>query len=254
MFGRFIRMAFYERKDDTMVPRENTFNSKSYQKPYRSLPSVPQFECGFHQYLNFGKFKPPHGQRRTYYDLANMGEYGYLKWCLAQFDAKRPKIKIRSTCLHHIAASLQNENGQGPWVKKNVVEGNRAFMLYTAFNQAGKEVMGPKIEIRYCKACDQSKCSYMFTQQDQICDTCIKGYKLPRNDMDAKDPGENLHVLQQVTEVYPILPSPQVNPNASKLPPIVEESDIEEFETALRLRKMMRQVAGNYGKNVEGSG
>jgi hypothetical protein len=187
---------------------------------------------GFHQYLNFGKFKPPKGERRTWYDLANMGEFNYLRWLLKQKTARRPKIQIRQDCFPHIEAALQSENGQSPWTKTNIVEGKRAFLMYTAFNTAGHPIQSPRIEVKHCKGCDMTKCEYMFTQDESICDTCLKNI-----------PGASTEEVVQVANILPAPPSPK--PESMPLLESVKEEtdeDLERFEQMLRERKMRNQM------------
>lgn len=196
----------------------------------------PDFELGFHQYLNFGKFKPPKGQRRTYYDLANMGEYGYLKWCLKQCTLKRPQIRIRKECHPHIEAALQNENGQSLWTPKNISEGRTLFKVYTAFNQAGQEVSGPRIEYRLCRVCNQVRGFYMFTQETIICDTCLKSPETSQ--APPKHPVNPLNM--------PLLEKPKLEsvPESVDMEPLKNPWSLEEeqaLERQLRLRKLMRE-------------
>lgn len=219
----------------------------SYGSNKRQNPSFPKqtntFEgVGFHQYLNFGKFKPPQGEFRTYYDVANMGEYQYLKWLLSQRTAKRPKIKIRAHCFPHIEAAIQNENGQSKWEGRTITENGRAFKVYTALNEGGHHVEGPRIEMRHCKGCDKVKGAYVFTNFTNLCDVCGKSSKM--------EPGTFLQSVHENhdEEKQPIMEEKHEQNKTTSL-------NDEEYDSALRRSKHLKQnYKGFWHSDVQNNG
>ena len=204
----------------TSKPSMSTNPPNQYGQFKRTNETTNIFEgVGFHQYLNFGKFKPPKGESRTFYDLANMGEYQYLKWLLSQRTSKRAKTKVRDNCFPHIEAALQNENGQSKWEKRTIVENERLYTIYVALNQGGYEVESPKIEMRQCKGCQRIKGAYVFTKNSLVCDVCFKSTQFPYPQEQQPSP----NVLQDDVDV---------------------KADKEEYDTNLRRSKLLKQYKG----------
>lgn len=132
--------------------------------------------CGFHQYINFGKFK---GQ--TFYDLANQDEYKYLIWCSNTFQNKRKGenwFSIAPSCKAHIEAALRTKYdvGKGKWEKKMDEQKDGLINVYYE-TQTG--LQGPGITYMECMLCKKKKNKEMFPVDMvyRICTKCITNKK-----------------------------------------------------------------------------
>lgn len=145
----------------------------------------PNRGFGYQQYINFGKHKG-----KTYYDVANAGDYKYLKWCLQsnQASVKDPRsFFISDTCMPHIRSSLLTENlNVTPWTKQISQENNdgRCICVYTAedLKDQDKTYSSPEIEMKRCAGCNIIKSYLLFDLGNH--DMCRKCYTIKFNRME----------------------------------------------------------------------
>lgn len=166
---------------------------------------APARGFGFQQYINFGKHKG-----KTYYDVANSGDYQYLKWCLKsnQASAKDPRsFFISDTCMPHIRSSLLTENvAITPWTKQVSEEDHdgRCICVYTAqdMKEEDKTFQGPDIEMKRCPRCKTIKTYLLFDLGDH--DMCRKCYMMKHNNIEEQVP----HIERRTTasKTYPYRP------------------------------------------------
>jgi hypothetical protein len=124
---------------------------------------------GFHQYCSFGKFA---SARKTFYDLANDGEFKYLLYCNEVCSNRRRSswFSISDTCRPHIQAALRTKEMGGVWERKekeSLVPG-----IFEVWYETDTDLKGPTIMYQKCKACGQKK--NQSTVQRGICDKCAK--------------------------------------------------------------------------------
>lgn len=147
----------------------------------------PNRGFGFQQYINFGKHKG-----KTYYDVANAGDYKYLKWCLqsGQAAVKDPRsFFISDTCMPHIRSALLTENlNVTPWTKQISQENNdgRCICVYTAqdMKEPDSSYSSPDIEMKRCPNCNIIKTYLLFDLGNH--DKCRKCYTTTFNRMEEK--------------------------------------------------------------------
>lgn len=147
----------------------------------------PQRGFGFQQYINFGKHKG-----KTYYDVANAGDYLYLKWCLKsnETSVKDPRsFFISDTCMPHIRSALLTENvNNTPWTKQISEEDNngRCICVYTSkdLKDESKSYEGPDIEMKRCPKCNMIKTYLLFDLGNH--NLCRKCYTQENNRMDKQ--------------------------------------------------------------------
>lgn len=139
----------------------------------------PQRGFGFQQYLNFGKHKG-----KTYYDIANAGDYKYLNWCSSNdyLNAKDPRsFFISDTCLPHINAAMRTQSIKStPWTKvfSEPDENGKIILNFTAMNEETQEqISSPDIEMKKCLGCGMVKSYILFNLGNH--DLCRKCYCTP---------------------------------------------------------------------------
>lgn len=138
--------------------------------------AIPSRGFGYYQYCNFGKKH----KNVTYYDIANKGDYAYLRWCINynpvdKKTGQRSQFYISDTCFPHIRAAMGNEKSKVPWNKiysEPDAEG-KMVMKYVSQNENGEEIAGPDIEMKYCIGCSKIKSLLLFTEGNhEVCRVC----------------------------------------------------------------------------------
>lgn len=129
---------------------------------------------GFAQWCNFGKHKG-----NTFYDIANAGDFGYLKWLLKRYSPTNDSIKLNENCKDHIIAALQSENH--PWLTwakfQSELDEYGSYTIDYKCEGRGDLFTGPSITMYQCGQCGKHKNSELFNQ-DYICSLCQKLPKL----------------------------------------------------------------------------
>lgn len=125
---------------------------------------------GNEQFINFGKHKG-----KTFYDVANDGDFSYLSWL------KRPGgIKLRPSCYPHLNASLQlkkarmDANDQTLIWARQVSERdeNGKSIVYFEYKTKNEQIKSPSIFLQLCKLCNVSRSKECFNRAPDICDKC----------------------------------------------------------------------------------
>lgn len=139
--------------------------------------STPSRGFGYEHMINFGKTY----KDRTYYDVANEGNYSYLRWCLRSDinNAKKPnEFYISSTCIPHINAALSTEGCKAiPWRPSysEPDENGKMILNYISYNEESKkDIIGPDIEMKRCPSCKKILSYFCFECGDhEICKKCF---------------------------------------------------------------------------------
>jgi len=135
----------------------------------------PQRGFGYSQYINFGKHKG-----KTWYEVANAGDYGYLKWCLRNDLRSAPDPQsffISDTCLPHIRTALLTEtNDATPWSEEysDPNPQGRVSLKYVACStkDPNKWFESEPIEMKRCRGCNQLKTLNTFESHQVYCRKC----------------------------------------------------------------------------------
>lgn len=122
---------------------------------------------GFHQWCNFGNKH----KSETVYDIANQGDFSYLKWLLKPMKSDQ-KFKISKSMLPHINAALRiKDTPDDKWQMDWIDLGNGQFKLQYKTEQG---ICAPSIDYRLCTGCGKKKISNMFDENNSRCSTCSK--------------------------------------------------------------------------------
>src|ERR1041385_2388222 len=75
---------------------------------------------GFHQYVNFGKYKGT--KDANVYNIANLGDFKYLLWMLRPYRPKddeggQEPFRIHPTVIPHAKAALRIQGESSKWVE-----------------------------------------------------------------------------------------------------------------------------------------
>jgi hypothetical protein len=124
---------------------------------------------GYHQYCSFGKNAKT---QKTYYDLANEGDWKYLMWCEKVCSSKKKSgwFTIDESCHPHITTALRSKENPGTWTKQE--RESVAPGIYEVWYETDTGIIGPVILYQKCKACGHKK--NQTTIQRGICDKCAK--------------------------------------------------------------------------------
>lgn len=165
---------------------------------------------GFQQYINFGKHKG-----KTYYDVANAGDYKYLKWC---YKSGKDSVKdsrsffISDTCMPHIFSALSSENiNITPWTKQISEEDDhgRCLCFYTAQDvTTHKEYQGPEIQMQRCSLCNMIKSLGVFQDEQNVCKKCWFTRETQVNKVAKMDQDEFVKGSKQSYKPRPYVPKP----------------------------------------------
>lgn len=147
------------------------------------LDSAPKRGFGWNQYINFGKHKG-----KNFYDLANVGDFKYLTWCLRNdlTNAKDPNtFFIADSCIPHIRAALSVEGIKvTPWIKEysQPNEEGKMELTYVCHDQTRDYIYkGPVIDMKQCANCNQIKNMSLFNiGEGRYCSKCYTEMDLKR--------------------------------------------------------------------------
>jgi len=112
---------------------------------------------GFCQYCSFGKKH----RGRTWYDIANIGDFGYLK-----FISKMEKLN--PNCKPHVEAALLSEHLHGPWVMQQENLDNVWFEKWFT----NGDLQGPRMKYKMCPDCSRLKNELSFIKDSSLCSQC----------------------------------------------------------------------------------
>lgn len=130
------------------------------------MAELNQEGYGNQQYINFGKYKS-----KTFYDVANLKDFKYLKWCInmSKLNKNKPgEFKLNPTCIQHCGAALLTENTPGEWMfQKEQKEQNARAEYLTP-----EGLCGPRMTYSNCTRCGESRNTE--TMKNNICYKCNK--------------------------------------------------------------------------------
>lgn len=185
---------------------------------------------GCNEFVNFGKHK-----NKTWYDIANAGDYKYLKWCLnynpndkRNANGQFKSFFIDDSCFPHISAALQNEKSRSPWVQtfSEPNEEGRCLMKYTSMDDYSV-IEGPDIEMKKCPSCNYTKsyllfnlgnhdlCRYCYTKQNIETSNQVPVAKWSPN-MDTGPPPSRKNQSLNYVRPLPKTPPPLQRQNAMR--------------------------------------
>jgi len=132
---------------------------------------------GSFQNINYGK----EWKNKTYYDVANAGNYGYLRWCLRNTFQRAPdpeRFFIADSCLPHIHTALLRENLKAtPWMESYTEPDNTGKMIlnYKCYDEDKHEdIKSPDIEMKRCPNCKKILNYFCFSVGDhEKCKKCF---------------------------------------------------------------------------------
>ena len=138
--------------------------------PTENLTEQQSEGYGFYQWCSGKKYKG-----KTFYDIANEGDFGYLKWIL---KPKKPfkdgqVYKLHPTCTDHVQAALTTEGSNAKWEKKTEEQFQIKYTWYEA-NEGNDHFKGPVIVMWYCTNCSKHKNKDCFVNQYSPCKMCWK--------------------------------------------------------------------------------
>lgn len=132
---------------------------------------------GSFQNINYGK----EWKNKTYYDVANAGNYGYLRWCLRNTMERAPdpeRFFIADSCLPHIHTALLRENIKAtPWMESYTEPDDTGKMIlnYKCHDEDKHEdIKSPDIEMKRCPSCKKILNYFCFSAGDhEKCKKCF---------------------------------------------------------------------------------
>lgn len=129
----------------------------------REAPKVsPPPTLGFCQYCNFGKKH----RGRTWYDIANIGDFGYLKF-ISKLE------KLNPNCKPHVDVALLSEHVHGPWIMQQENIDNVWFEKWFT----NGDLQGPRMKYKMCPDCSRLKNEQSFVSDSSLCFQCRKNFK-----------------------------------------------------------------------------
>ena len=127
-------------------------------------PSV--MRLGYHATANFGKYK---GQ--TFYDIANIGDFKYLKWLL-----QNGKFQMHPSCKPHILTALFAEGTESKWeisIKEDKPKKMyRTFVWTTKLPESEHITESPPVVKAMCQRCNYYKNKEVMDENLLICQKC----------------------------------------------------------------------------------
>ena len=159
----------YPRTSSMSFPRlpkntKSTDEQPSVETPTTSIVkfSVPK---GLHHLTNFGRFRD-----YSWYDIANMGQYNYLRWC-----ANTDTIEISDSARPHLLLALRTaQDPKAKWsVKREEADGDVKISYHVVMK--GDELISPIVKVRACRTCGKEKFTdTYFNINPTICNPCCR--------------------------------------------------------------------------------
>lgn len=159
--------------EEPNYPKYHQYQKQQHQnwRNQQNAPAQPPqqheeqvYPKGNSQYVNFGKYKL---FNLTWYDIANKGDFQYLKWC-----ASTDKIQIEASAKPHLFTAMQSQmDPSAKWEEKREEKENKTMIHYVA--TINKElVVGPEIVRIKCIQCYHIKFTEQFKMSPNICNDC----------------------------------------------------------------------------------